>query len=58
MELSAKLTKSTATALNECKPVKMRDGSTLDKEWSEDDVAVMMKALKEKASGPFYVHLV
>ena len=57
LTLSAKLTKSVAEALSQCKPVKLRDGSTLDKEWSEQDVKAMMTSLKSKESGPFYVHL-
>lgn len=57
LSLSAKLTKSVAEALSQCKPVKLRDGTTLDKEWSEQDVKAMMSSLKAKESGPFYVHL-
>jgi len=57
LTLSAKLTKHTAEALSQCKPVKLRDGTTLDKEWNEQDVKDIMKSLKEKKTGPFYVHL-
>ena len=57
LTLSARLTKHTAEALSQCKPVKLRDGTTLDKEWNEQDVKDIMKSLKEKKTGPFYVHL-